>query len=91
MFFNFVLFVVASVLPSEVGYSGFEAVVHNPLQAAATVVILVVGILAPVLALVAVVKKRERSILVFLVIPSLVPNLISPVGVILNLFFGLGP
>ena len=91
MVVNFVLFVVASVLPSELGYAGFEAIVRNPLQAVATVVVLVVGILAPILALVAVIKKRERSVLVFLVIPSVLPNLISPVGVVLNLFCGVVP
>ena len=73
---NFVLFVVASVLPSEPGYAGIEAIVRNPLQTVATVVILVIGILAPILALIAVIKKRERSVLVFLVIPTLLPNLI---------------
>ena len=85
---SWLLFVAGSLLPSKAGYSGLEILTQNPLQAIATVLILVAGITAPILALIAVIKKQERSILVFLVIPTIFTNLLMGVGVIMNVFFG---
>ena len=83
----FILFVVGSALPSRAGYSGLENIYHNPVHTIITVLILALGIVAPILALIAVIKKKERAILVFLVIPTLLTNLFTTVGVILNVFF----
>lgn len=87
---NLILFVIGSVLPSNEGFSGLENITQNPIQALITVLILVLGIAAPVMALIAVIKKQERSILVFLVIPTLLSNLLSVVGTILSVFFNVG-
>ena len=57
----FILFVVGSVLPSRAGYSGLENIYHNPVHTIITVLILALGIVAPILALIAVIKKKERD------------------------------
>jgi len=85
---SWVLFIAGSLLPSKEGYSGLEIVAKNPLQAIATVLILAAGITAPIMGLISVIKKQERSILVFLVIPTLFTNIVMGIGVIMNVFFG---
>jgi hypothetical protein len=87
---NLILFVIGSVLPSQTGFTGLEIIIHNPVQTMITILILVLGFISPILALIAVIKKQERSIIVFLVIPTLLTNLLSAVGMILNVFFGVG-
>jgi hypothetical protein len=83
----FILFVIGSVIPSRTGYSGLEMVYQNPIQTVITILILALGIAAPIMALIAVIKKKERSILIFLIIPTLLTGLLSAVGVILTVFF----
>jgi len=85
---SWILFIAGSLLPSKAGYSGLEIVNQNPLQAIATVLILAAGITAPIMGLIAVIKKQERSILVFLVIPTILTNIFMGIGVIMNVFFG---
>jgi len=86
---NLILFIIGSVLPSKAGFSGMDIVIHNPVQTMITILILVIGIISPILALIAVIKKQERSIIVFLIIPTLLANLLSVVGMILNIFFSV--
>ena len=68
MILNCALFVVGSVLPWKPGYSGFEIVIQNPLQAIITILMLAVGIATFSMALISVIKNKERSILAFLAI-----------------------
>jgi len=87
MIAGFLLFIIGSVIPSKAGYSGLENIYQNPIQTVITVLILALGIAAPIIALIAVIKKKERSILVFIIIPTLLTGLLSVVGVILTVFF----
>ena len=73
---SMLIFIVLSLLPYKDGYSGFDAYLQNPMQGIGTVLLLVLGIAAPVMGLIAVVKKQERSVLVFFVILSII---ISPI------------
>lgn len=83
---SIILFVVGSVLPSKLGYSGIDIIRNNPLQAIITVMIFAVGIGAAILGLTAVIKKKERSIIVFIVILTGLYNILSLVGVVIQVF-----
>ena len=83
----FVLFVVGSVLPSKTGYSGFEIIIHNPLQTIITILLFGVSIATSITGLISVIKNKERSILVFFAIPSGLFNSIGFFGSILYVFF----
>lgn len=85
---SWILFVVGSVMPSETGYSGFESIIQNPLQAIITVLIFAVSIMAFIVGLISIIKKQERSILVFLAILSGVSMIPSFFVVVANVFFG---
>lgn len=84
----FILFVIGSVLPWKEGYSGIQLLIHNLLQTILTILIFAAGIMAAVLGTIAVVKNKERSIIVYLVIIAGIFNMISFIGVILNVFSG---
>lgn len=87
MISNYVLFIIGSVLPWKSGYSGFEFIVHNPLQAFIMVLILAVGIAGASMGIISFKKNKELSILVILAIISGFYNLLGFLGSILNLFF----
>lgn len=82
-----VLFVIGSVLPWKPGYSGFQIVVHNPLQAVITVLMLAVGIAASGTALISIVKNKERSILAFLAMLVGLYTILGFFGSLLTIFF----
>ncbi|WP_368293938.1 hypothetical protein [Dehalobacter sp. TBBPA1] len=84
---SWILFVVGSVLPYKEGYSGLELISHNPLQVVITVLIFAAGIAAAIIGLKAVIRKKERSVLVFLVILIGVYYILSFCGVAVNVFF----
>lgn len=86
MFSSFILFVIGSVLPYREGYAGFEMIKHNPLQVVLTFLIFAVGITSFAEGLIAVIKHKERSILVFLTLLSGPYNIVSFIGVIIGLF-----
>ena len=68
---SFVLFVVVSLFPLEFkSYSGFEIFIQNPLLTIITIMLFVVSIATSIMGLISVIKNKERSILVFLAIPS---------------------
>ncbi len=87
MIASWVLFIVGSVLPSKTGYSGFEIIIQNPLQSIITILLLTLGIVALIMALISVIKKQERSILVFLAILLGLQSILSFFGIVANLFF----
>lgn len=82
---SLLFFIVLSLLPYKGGYSGFEAYRQNPIQGIGTVLILGLGIAAPIIGLIAVVKKQERSVLVYLVILSIIFTLLNLLGTIVSL------
>jgi len=82
---NMLIFIVLSLLPYKDGYSGLEAYLQNPIQGIGTVLLLVLGIAAPVMGLMAVVKKKERSVLVFFVIFSIIFSILNFLGSIVSL------
>jgi len=86
---SWVLFLVGELLPSKEGLSGWENVIQNPIHTLLTVLILVAGIAAPVMSLIAVIKKQERSILVFLIIPTIISSIIMFIGVFMNMVLGM--
>jgi hypothetical protein len=87
MILGFVLFVVGSVLPWKPGYSGFEIVIHNPIQGIITLLMLIIGVITLSMALISVIKNKERSILVFLAIFAGLYGILGFVGSIVNVFF----
>jgi hypothetical protein len=87
MITSWVVFVVGSVLPWKPGYSGFEFVINNPLQAILTVLMLAFGIATFSMALISIIKNKERSILAFLAIFAGVYSILGFVGSIANMFF----
>ena len=87
MISSWVVFVVGSVLPWKPGYSGFEFVIQNPIQGIITVLMLAVGIATSSMAIISVIKNKERSILVFLAMLSGVYSILGFVGSIANVFF----
>ncbi|RJE48806.1 MULTISPECIES: hypothetical protein [unclassified Dehalobacter] len=84
---SWILFVVGSVLPYKEGYSGLELILNNPLQVVITVLIFAAGIAAAIIGMKAVIRNKERSILVFLVILIGVYYILSFCGVAVNVFF----
>ena len=84
---SWILFVVGSVLPWKPGYSGFDFVIQNPLQAIISILLLAVGIATFCMALISVIKNKERSILVFLAILLGLYNILGFFGSIVNVFF----
>lgn len=90
MISNWVLFVLGSLLPWKNGYSGFEIVIQNPLQGILTFFILIIGIATSVTALIAVVRDKERSWLVFLAILAGLYSILGFVGSVVNVFFTIG-
>jgi len=81
-----ILFVIGSVIPSKSGYSGMEIVTQNPIHGILTLLMFAAALTSLILALISIIKKEERSILVFLVLPFGLYGLISFIGVIVNLF-----
>ncbi|MBU7006052.1 hypothetical protein [Phosphitispora fastidiosa] len=88
MIASWVLFVVGSVLPSKTGYSGLEIIIQNPLQSIITILLLILGIVAFIMAVISVIRKQERSILVFLAIFLGLQSILGFFGMVVNLFFG---
>lgn len=86
MISSWILFVVGSVLPWKPGYSGFEFVIHNPLQAIITIMIFAASVATSIMGLISVMKNKEHSILVFLAILSGLYNILGFFGVIANMF-----
>ncbi|PKM45466.1 MAG: hypothetical protein CVV03_06620 [Firmicutes bacterium HGW-Firmicutes-8] len=87
MILNCALFVVGSVLPWKPSYSGFEIVIQNPLQAVITILMLAVGIATFSMALISVIKNKERSILAFLAILLGLYSILGFFGSIASVFF----
>lgn len=87
MISSWIMFAVGSVLPWKSGYSGFESVIQNPLQAVLTVLMLAFGIATFSMALISVIKNKERSILVSLAILAGLYSILGFVGSIANMFF----
>lgn len=85
-----VLFVIGSVLPALIpsvdGLSGWEMVTSNPVYVIITLLVFAAGIMAAVYALIAIIKKQERSVLVMLVILFGVYTIFSLIGVIIGVF-----
>lgn len=81
------LFILGSILPWKEGYSGFEIIIQNPVQGILTVLMFAVGIATLLLALISIIKKKERSILVFLAIFAGLYSLLGLLGSILTVFF----
>lgn len=90
MISSWFLFVVGSVLPWKTGYSGLEIAIQNPLQGVVTVLLLGFGVATVILAMISVIKKKERSILVLLAILSGLYSILAFVGSIANVFFNFG-
>ena len=67
---SFALFVVGSVFPMEYGITGFKMFIQNPLLTIITILLSFVIIATSIMGLISVIKNKERSILVFLAIPS---------------------
>lgn len=84
---SIVLFVIGSVLPFETYYTGMEIIKHNPLQTIITIMIFAAGIGALVLALISVIKDKERSVINFFVILIGAYNTFSLVGIIINILY----
>jgi hypothetical protein len=77
---NLVIYSAGAVLPYKTGFTGFEAILQNPLQTIISFIALSAGLAAGICALIAVSKKQERSILVFLTLPALVMNGVALIG-----------
>lgn len=90
MISSWVLFLVGSFLSWKPGYSGFEIVIQNPLQATITVLMLFIGIATAGLALFSIFRDKERSLLVFVAIPAGLYSILGFLGSIVNVFFNLG-
>lgn len=86
MLINLFVFVTGSVLPWKDGFSGFEILSQNPLQAIITVTMFLIGIAVAVLAVVSIVKNKERSVLVFLAVLAGVYSMIGFFGTVINLY-----
>ena len=82
-----VIFIVFSILPYKEGYTGMDIVVNNPLQFMATIFIFILGISASLLGIYSVIKNKEYSIIVFLIILAGLYNVVSLIGVIVNILF----
>lgn len=87
MIINFALFVIGSVLPSKEGYSGFDIVIQNPLQAIITILMFAVGIATCSMALISIFKDKERSLLVFLAVLLGLYSILGFFGSIVTLLF----
>ena len=75
---SFFLLTVGSVFPIEVkSYSGLELIIQNPVQTIITMLLFVIGVATSIMGLISAVKNKERSILVFLAIPSGLFNTLS--------------
>lgn len=70
-----------------VGRYESEIIIHNPIQAIMTMMIFAAGIGAGALGLISVIKHKDRSFLIFIVILFGVYNVLSFFGVIFNVFF----
>lgn len=88
---KWVVFIIGSLLPAKTGLTGIDIILQNPLPAFAQLIYFIFGLAAPILALIAVIRMKERSIFVLLVIPSLLTGLISILGMIMVVFFGMVP
>lgn len=88
MILNWLLFIAGSVFPWKSGFSGFEIVTQNPLQATITIIMLALGIATSSTGLTAVIKNKERSILVFLAILSGFYSIFGFFGSLATVFFG---
>lgn len=83
---SFSLFIVGSILPFKVGYTGIEILIQNPIQVLITILVIVIGIGSGIMALIAIIKKREGSLIVFLTVLSGLYSVFSFVGIIINFF-----
>ncbi|MHB1485681.1 MAG: hypothetical protein ACYCYI_13630 [Saccharofermentanales bacterium] len=81
---GWILFVVGSLIPSKPDYTGFDIITQNPMQSIITLLLLAAGLLAVIMGLISVIRKQERSILVFLAILSGLYNIFGFVGVIIT-------
>lgn len=87
MISNFIIFIIGSVLPWKSGYSGFEIIMHNPLQGVITILMLIIGIATSGLALISVFKHKERSIMVYLAIIFGLYSVLGFFGAVMTLLF----
>ena len=79
--------VLGPALPYAGHYSGFAAIVHNPLTSAAAILYFASLIASAVTGILSVIKKQEHSIAVFLALGSGVMSLPMIFGDVYNLFF----
>ena len=82
---NLIIYSAGAVLPYKTGFTGIEAILQNPLQTIISIIAISAGLAAGICALIAVIRRQERSILVFLTLPALVMNGIALIGSIVYL------
>jgi hypothetical protein len=87
MILIFVLFIVGSLLPWKPGYTGFEIVIQNPIQGIITILMLIMGIATFSMALISVIKNKERAVLAFLAMLSGLYSILGFIGSVVNIFF----
>lgn len=83
---NLLVLVTGSVLPWEDGFSGFEILIQNPLQAVITVSMFLMGIFVAVLTVVSIAKYKERSVLAFLAVAAGFYSIAGFIGTVINLY-----
>lgn len=81
-----ILYSVGAALPYDSAYSGLEGILQNPMQTIFSLLAIASGIAAGVTALLAVLRKQERSILVILMLPALVIQGFLLIGSLIYLF-----
>ena len=81
------LLVLILVVPSRIAPTGFESLLLNPFHTFAAVLGLFLVVGSPVLGLYSVVVERERSVLVFLVLPFLIIGPLMALFFIFSVFF----
>jgi hypothetical protein len=84
---SFILIVVGSVFPMEYGITGFKMFIQNPLLTIITILLSFVSIATSIMGLISVIKNKERSILVFLAIPSVLFSILGFFVPLVYVFF----
>ena len=74
------------LLPQKEGFSGFDILIQNPLQAVITVSMFLIGITVTVLAVISIKKYKERSIPVFLALLAGFYSIAGFLGTVVNLY-----
>lgn len=83
---NLLAGVAGFLIPQKEGFSGFDILIKNPLQAVITVSMFLIGIAVTVLAVISIKKYKERSILVFLALLAGFYSIAGFLGTVVNLY-----